>query len=159
MNWKRNTETTRSKNEAQSRLAEFEAFGRTPQQISDVIAENNQLESDLTATSDENITLARRLRFVTERLRYYEGEITKVQLPAGLKGRVLAVDPKYEFVVLNIGQDDGVLERGEMLVNRSGKLVAKVQILSVQQSQSVANILPDWKQAEVMEGDEVIVGL
>jgi hypothetical protein len=93
------------------------------------------------------------------RLNIYEGEVLKVELPAGLRGRVLAVDPKFEFVVLDIGEVDGVLEQGEMLVNRSGKLVAKVRIMSVQPNRSIANVLLDWKQADIMEGDAVTVGL
>jgi cell shape-determining protein MreC len=103
--------------------------------------------------------LSRKLRQVQNELDFIKGDIKKVELPAGLKGRVVAVDPKYEFVVLDIGQEQGVLERGEMLVNRSGRLVAKVRILSVHQTRSVANVLPDWKQGEILEGDFVIVGL
>jgi hypothetical protein len=80
-------------------------------------------------------------------------------LPTGLRGRVLAVDPKFEFVVLDIGEQDGVLERGEMLVNRSGRFVARVRIMSVQPNRSIANVMLDWKQADIMEGDVVTVGL
>ena len=77
-------------------------------------------------------------------------------LPPGLKGKVVAVDPKWNFVVLDIGERQGVLENAEMLVNRNGKLVAKVRITSVHPNSSVANILPAWAQADVMEGDQVI---
>src|SRR5438270_241832 len=78
---------------------------------------------------------------------------------ASKEAKVVAVDPKYDFVVLDIGLDDGVLARGEMLVNRSGKLVAKVRILTTESHRSVANVLADWKQGEIMEGDVVLVGL
>jgi cell shape-determining protein MreC len=152
-------DTMRSRNEAQERLAEFIAFGRTPQQIREVLDENQRLVVDMDAVSKENLVLDREVVRLRGRLLRYEGETLKVELPSSLKGRVLAVDPKYDFVVLNVGEDDGVQEMGEMLVNRSGKLVAKVRIMSVQSKQSIANVLPDWKQAEVMEGDVVTVGL
>ena len=103
--------------------------------------------------------LEREVMRLENRLRLYEGENVKVELPAGLQGEVTAVDPKFEFVVLDIGEDNGVLERGEMLVSRSGKLVAKVRIMSVRSGTSVANVLADWKQADIMEGDLVTVGL
>ena len=77
-------------------------------------------------------------------------------MPAGLKGTVLAVDPKYNFVVLDIGEDKGALERGEMLVNHSGRLVAKVRISSVEKNRCIANIMPGWGNADVMEGDQVL---
>jgi hypothetical protein len=79
-----------------------------------------------------------------------------VALPPGLKGKIMAVDPKYDFVVLNIGDEQGVKERGEMMVNRKGKLIGKVRITSVQKDTSVASILPAWQRGEIMEGDQVL---
>jgi hypothetical protein len=149
----------RSRNEAQGRLAEWDALGTTPQQVAAVLVENERLNVDMSALSQENLVLQREVLRLESRLAYYEGEDVKVVLPAGLKGKVLAVDPKFEFVVLDIGGDNGVLERGEMLVSRSGKLVAKVRIMSVRSSTSVANVMADWKQADIMEGDLVTVGL
>lgn len=146
-------------NEFEARLSEWLAFGRTPQQVREALEENARLNLDMSAMSQENLVLQREVRRLTGRLRLYEGEVLKVDLPAGLRGRVLAVDPKFEFVVLDIGEEDGVLERGEMLVNRSGKLVARVRIMSVQANLSIANVMLDWKQADIMEGDVVTVGL
>lgn len=149
----------RTKNELSDRLAEWVALGRTPQQIKDVMAENQRFTLDMKALSEENLVLNREVLRLNNRLAQYEGQEAKVPLPADLRGKVMAVDPKYEFVVLNIGEEDGVLERGEMLVNRMGKLVAKVRITSVSPKSSIANVLEDWKQAEIMEGDVVTVGL
>jgi hypothetical protein len=149
----------RSRNEFEAQLAEWRAFGRTPQQIREVLEENTRLTIDMGAVSQENLVLQREVRRLTSRLSFYEGEVLKVELPTGLRGRVLAVDPKFEFVVLDIGEQDGVLERGEMLVNRSGRLVARVRIMSVQPNRSIANVMVDWKQADIMEGDVVTVGL
>ncbi len=78
-----------------------------------------------------------------------------VYLPASLTGKVLVIDPKWNFVVLNIGLDQGVKEYGELLVNRNGKLVAKVIITSAQKNRCVANVMPGWQLGEVMEGDQV----
>jgi cell shape-determining protein MreC len=79
-----------------------------------------------------------------------------VPLPPGLIGKVMAVDPKYDFVVLNIGDDQGVKTRGEMMVNRKGRLIGKVRITSVQKDTSIASILPAWQRGQVMEGDQVL---
>jgi hypothetical protein len=79
-----------------------------------------------------------------------------VYLPASLKGKVLVSDPKWNFVLLDVGEDKGVLERGELLVNRNGKLVAKVVVSRVQKDRCIANVLPGWELGEVMEGDLVI---
>ena len=79
-----------------------------------------------------------------------------VPLPAGLKGKILVVDPKWDFVVLDIGEAQGVLQNGVMMVSRNSKLVAKVKIMSVESNRSIANIIPNWKLGEVMEGDLVL---
>jgi hypothetical protein len=78
-----------------------------------------------------------------------------ITLRADLKGKILVVDPKWDFVVLDIGIDQGVKEDGELLVSRDGKLVAKVIVRSVEGSRSIANIVPGWKIEQVIEGDDV----
>lgn len=153
------TDALRSRNDARDRLAEWDALGKTPQEVITVLAENERLSVDMAALSQENLVMQREVLRLTARLSIYEGDDVKVALPTGLRGKVLAVDPKFEFVVLDIGGDNGVLERGEMLVSRSGKLVAKVRIMSVRPDTSVANVMADWKQADIMEGDLVTVGL
>jgi cell shape-determining protein MreC len=65
------------------------------------------------------------------------------------------VDPKWEFVVLNVGEDQGVISDGELLVSRQGKLVAKVIVRSVEKDRSIANLVPGWKLGEMIEGDDV----
>jgi hypothetical protein len=151
--------TLKEKNDAQTKLAAWEALGPTPDQIKVIMADNKKLVAERKGMDDEARIMQRKIRTLEERLVYYEQGERDVPLPQGLKGKVLAVDPKYEFVVLDIGEKQGALARGKMLVSRSGKLVAKVRILSVQENHCIANVLPDWKQAEIMEGDVVVVGL
>ena len=57
--------------------------------------------------------------------------------------------------MLNIGDEQGVKQDGELLVSRDGKLVAKVVVRTVEKGRSIANIVPGWKLGEVIEGDEV----
>jgi hypothetical protein len=150
---------TRDRNEAQTELARWRAFDLTVDQIRNMIADNRRLVAENDGLSEESRVLERTVDMLQARLDIYEGRSVRVVLRPDLRGQVIAVDPKYGFVVLNIGEQDGVLERGEMLVNRSGKLVAKVRILSVDSHRSIANVLPEWKQEDVLEGDTVIVGL
>jgi hypothetical protein len=150
---------TQERNDAQTELAKWKASGLTLEQITATIIENKKLTGENNGLKQENKVLGRQLTQLKAELDLLTGRIDKVPLPAGLKGKIIAVDPKYEFVVLDIGETQGVLKRGEMLINRSGRLVAKVRILSVEPNRCVANVLPDWKQGEPMEGDVAIVGL
>jgi cell shape-determining protein MreC len=127
--------TRQERDTAQQDLAAYKATGVTPQQILAFNADLKKLQTQLD-------------RFLSPD--------KPVFLPAALKGKVLQSDPKWNFVVLNVGENQGVLEYGELLVNRNGRLVAKVVVRSVQKDRCIANVLPGWELGEVMEGDLVI---
>jgi hypothetical protein len=114
------------------------------------------LQDALAGSQEENKVLGQKIKKVENELAKYQDPDKPVYLPAALKGKVLVSDPKWQFVVLNVGVDQGLMERGELLVNRNGKLVAKVKISSVQKDRSVANVMPGWQLGEVLEGDSVI---
>lgn len=105
---------------------------------------------------DEKKVLQRQLVRVNAELDVYRNPDKPIPLPASMIGKVLVADPKWDFVILSVGADQGALNRGELLVNRDGKLVAKVRITSVQKDRCIANVLPGWKLGDVLEGDQVI---
>ncbi len=147
--------STAERVEAQRELAQWQALGITPDQIKAVQAAAKKATEERDAVEDEKKVLVRNNRQLGVELSRYKGESYKVELPVGLKGKVIAVENKWEFVVLDIGSNQGVMEYGELMVNRNGKLVAKVQVTSVEANRSVANVMADWKQADVQEGDVV----
>jgi DNA gyrase/topoisomerase IV subunit A len=152
-------ETTDQLNNAQAELAAWAASGTTVDQVKSIIAAAKAAQEALEVANAEKEILEKELKKTLNRLAFYEDPTYKVNLPIGLKGTVLVADPKWDFVVLDIGEDDGVLENGELLVNRNGRLVAKIRIQSVQKDQSIANLLDGWKLSDVIEGDLVIPAL
>lgn len=140
---------------AQNLLASYKATDLTPEQI---ITLNKQLKSantQIAVINSEKGLLARELARKTAELDRILGPSTDVKLPADLKGKIVVVDPKWDFVVLNIGDESGAVTEGELLVSRAGKLVAKVVIRSVQKDRCIANVVPGWKLGEMIEGDVV----
>lgn len=152
-------DASRERNEAQTKLAAWDATGLNVDQVSNVVYSLKQVTTERDAFQEENTVLLRDNRQLDARLKKYEMPGAKVVLPPTLKGKVMAVDAKWEFVVLDIGTDQGAVEDGEMLVSRGGKLVAKVKLTSVQRNRSIANIIPEWKQGEINTGDQVISSL
>jgi cell shape-determining protein MreC len=148
--------TRQERDTAQQDLAAYKATGVSPQQILSMNKEHQSLVDSLAVADTENKVLARQVTKLKSELAVYVDPTYFVSLPAGLKGKVLVADPKWNFVVLNVGEDQGVLDRGELLVNRNGKLVAKIIVRSVQKDRSIANVLPGWELGQVMEGDQVI---
>jgi len=137
-------------------LQQYQAAFPTPQLALSVAKDMKALQDRMEAVEGEKKVLQRQLTRVQNELLIYKDPARHVELPASLVGKVLVTDPKWDFVVLNVGEDQGVLDNGELLVSRDGKLVAKVKITSVQKNQSIGNILPGSKLGEVLEGDKVI---
>ena len=100
-------------------------FGLAPEQISAINKQYKGLEAALSTSETENKILLTKIKKLDTELALYKDKDFFVSLPAGVKGKVLITDPKWNFVVLNVGEDQGVLEHGELLVNRAGRLVAQ----------------------------------
>jgi hypothetical protein len=146
----------KERDDSQAELAAYKATDLKPEQIIAINKQYKELQKSFEGAMDENKTLGRKIVALSTELAIYKTPDYQVPLPPGLRGKVLVTDPKWNFVILNVGQDQGVLEHGELLVNRNGKLVAKVKVRSVQKDRSIANVLPGWQLGEVMEGDQVI---
>lgn len=73
-------------------------------------------------------------------------------------GRVLAVNPGWNFVVLSIGDKQGVVNNSPLLVMRGGQTIAKVRVTSINASTSIADVLPGsvLKGVTVQPGDNVV---
>jgi len=145
---------------AEAEVAAWKALGYTVDQIKDLIAQLKVVRKERDDLNDTLLKWMGMYKGATNELaRYVNPEEQKVPLRPDLKARVLVVDPKFDFVVLDIGEKDGALERGEMLISRDGKLVAKVRIWTVYPNRCVANVLPGWRLGEVVEGDLAVPAL
>ena len=149
------TKTTQDRDDAQNQLAAYKATGLTADQVGGLHKVLLSTQNELEAVQEENGVLQRTVSRLTAQINELIGTNYVVTLRADLRGKIVAVDPKWDFVVLNIGGDQGVLPDGEMLVSRDGKLVAKVIVRSVQKDRSIANVVPGWQLGDVIEGDEV----
>jgi|SRR5580765_4425100 cell shape-determining protein MreC len=140
------------RNDAQAELSAYKSL-MTPEQVANAAKQIKTLENSVIALNEENAMLGRRLKSLQ---RLIPEGVEPSHLPPDLNAKVLAVDPKWRFVVLDAGEEQGVFEHGELLVSRGGKLVGKVQISRVEKNRCVANIMDGWNLAELQEGDQAI---
>jgi hypothetical protein len=148
---------TEERNQARQDLNQWTALGIPVERVRQSLESNKRLEAERTVMMTENKTLSRQFRETKARLDQYEDPRERdVALPEGTKGKIVAVDPKYDFVVLDIGSNQQLVAGAKMLVNRDGRLVAKVKITRVEANRAIANIMPEWKQDDVLEGDQVV---
>jgi hypothetical protein len=117
---------------------------------------NRMLLANVDALKAEIGVFANKLDRANKRIDELVGTNVDPPLPRSLRGKVLVVDPKWEFVVLDVGTRNDVQNRGVLIVSRNGELIAKVRIMDAQEQRSIANIMPGWKLKDVMEGDLVM---
>ena len=137
------------------RWRQFEMEYGTRDSIKERLATIASVKNERDNFITENSILLSRIEQLSVELSRYIGTSVKVSLPPDLAGKVTAVDSQYDFVVLNVGEDQGVREHGELLVGRSDKLIGRLRVLSVEKNRSIANIMPDYKQSEIQTGDSV----
>jgi len=129
--------------------------GIEPNQIGDKLKE---LQESFATLDQEKKVLGQQLTRLTmekEKLEKDAAMRKEGVMPDGLTGRVLQINPEWNFVVLSIGSKQGVVPNAAMMVHRDGKLIGKIKVTSAEPTISIADIMPDWKQAELQEGDLV----
>lgn len=82
----------------------------------------------------------------------------ELRMRNNLEGRVLAVNQAWNFVVLNLGEKNGVVGNAEMLVKRGNQLIGKVRITTVDPNSSIADIVANSVPpgVTIVPGDNVI---
>ena len=139
-----------------NKLAQWEVLGIPIAQAREILTSLKRVTEEKDALEAEKAIIYAKAQKLSAKLKELQGDHVEVEEPEGLSGKVLVVDPKFDFVVLNIGEKQGVLPHGKLLVHRNGKLVAKLVITdTITSNQCIANVMPGYKQSDIMEGDQV----
>lgn len=149
------TKTTQERDDAKSELARYTGTGLTVEQILAFDKVVKQTKEALEVANEEKKVLQRTYdRLFDAYSKIVDPEY--IVLEPAVRAKIVVCDPKWDFVVLDVGEQNGIKPDGEFLVSRDGKLVAKVRVTNVQKDRSIANVVPGWKLSEVVEGDQVI---
>lgn len=153
----------------EDRLTEREAeLARANQEIAQLNSDKVALQSTIAdlevqiATAEEvKRELQDELAVAEETIVELEGILNKDSptastTPIGLSGTIMVVNPDWNFVVLNIGSEQGLSINTEMLVHREDTLVGRVRVSKVERDLAVAEIMTDWQQSPLKEGDHVL---
>jgi chromosome segregation ATPase len=123
--------------------------------------EGSELQQELDSLKLANTELTSQLdsaRGELEVFKQKEKEKLTRQALNNLTGRILAVNQAWNFVVLNIGDRNGILSNTELIVKRGTARVGRVRITSVEPSTSIADIIPGSlvRGLSIQPGDDVI---
>lgn len=127
----------------------------------DLKAQLEDAKQQLQAAEDEKKVLADKVQAAQDKAAALEEEKKRNQSGTnkpGVHGTVLAVNQAYNFVVLSIGERQGLAQNSELLVMRSGTLIGRVRISSVEPTTSIGDIINNSlpRGVEVQPGDTVV---
>ena len=164
---------------AKSETAKVTALQDANQKLKDQIAQNTAtptpsatpapeddtkvkaLEAQVAELTQVNQTMIAKVTEAEGKSKSMEGELAHYKGQArakGLEGQVLAVNGAYNFVVLSLGDRQGVVMNAQMIIFRGDRVMAKVKVTSVEPSTSIADIIPGSgpRDFRVMPGDRVV---
>lgn len=147
-----------------TRIAELEAerIGATQQAMpSTSEQELNDLKTQLAEKETVIAKLREDLAGARSRIEELQTELrnrSQNVMRQGLTGKILAVNQGWNFVVLNLGDRNGVIKNAEMIVKRGAEMIGKVRITSVEPSNSIADIVVNSvpRGVTIQPGDTVI---
>ena len=80
-----------------------------------------------------------------------------VVVPDGIpEGRVLSVDIDTEFVIVNLGEKDGIKQGNLLSVYRGKEYLGDIRITRVQPEMSAADLVPPFSAQLVRKNDQVV---
>lgn len=106
----------------------------------------------------ENKQFTLQINKLNNRITSLTKDLTVPVLGHKVEGQVTAVDPKYQYVIIDLGDEDGLKVNTELMVNRNGELMGKLKVTRVETKYSVANIMQSWlaEGKAMIEGDAVL---
>ncbi len=153
--------------EAQSKLGESET--KLKAVLDDLGGrEAKQIVADLKTSTEKADALSREKKIIEDELAKKSALVVKYEeleklrekgyAPDDLSGKVMAINKAWNFVVLDIGKDNKLVEGVELVVYRGDTMIGKIRTVSVDATSAVADILPDWTKTEIQVGDKVLFG-
>ena len=144
--------------EVEAKLAQIqEMFGdKTPEEI----------VADMDQAQKEAEDLRNQLRIAEDKIASMQGQVTKYQTeeelrrkgvsPPGITGKIVAYNSQWNFVVLDVGKNQGLVENSELTIMRNEAPIGKIKIASVDQTTAVGDVIRLEEQTRPTLGDLVI---
>ncbi len=128
--------------------------------VAELQAQLDDARKQLESAEHEKTLIAEKMRPAREQSRGPEVMVQRREpsFHPSVRGTVLAVNQAYNFVVLNLGDRQGLEPNAEMLVLRDTTIIGKIRISSVEPATSIGDILGNSlaRGVQVQPGDTVI---
>jgi hypothetical protein len=125
--------------------------------LEELKAQNEKIKAEFAELQQVNKTMEAQKKDAEEKLLPIQRQLDEYRqgyVRNGLTGKVLAYNPGWNFVVLSIGDRQGLKAASQLIVTRGGQPIAKVKVTTVEPASAIADIIP----GSIAKGDFVQPG-
>jgi chromosome segregation ATPase len=121
------------------------------------IATIDGFKKRIAALTAENRTFGSKIEVLLAEIKRLELENEDLRItPVNCRGHVAGVENRWNFIILDIGQDQKVRKNAQFLVYREKKFICKAQVITVNENTAVAEVLPEERHGDPRVGDLAI---
>lgn len=121
--------------------------------LNQISTEKNLLNEQLSSLQKIQENLQKKIRRLLTRTKVELGEV--VVKPANLNGKVLKANRKYNFVIIDLGKNDGVRVGMNLTAYREEKPIGEIKIEKIYNELSVGSASFEWLGNELDVGDTI----
>ena len=150
-----------AKQEIEKKKTEIEGLnGQIETQKADIekkTGEISTLTEKVSACESEIDAGKRYIAKIEKEMKLIMGASSTNALPSGVQGHIAIMNTNWNFVVIDMLPDAGLIPMTDLTVQRKDKLVGKVRVSEIRKEQrvAVAEILPEYSQLVPAKGDVV----
>ncbi len=119
--------------------------------------EKATLTAQIASLQDQVAQLEEDKSILETQLEKCDKELHKeITMKPGTTGKIVYANKEWNFVVIDIGSNQGVQATAEMIIHRDDNMIGKIRISAVRDDVSIAEVMTDYQKDTVKEGDDVL---
>jgi len=120
------------------------------EQVSDLTTQLETLQDDMAQLEEEKNSIEMQLEKC-------DRERNKtITMPVGTTAKIIYANADWNFVVIDIGSNQGAQTTAEMIIYRGENMIGKIRISAIRDNVSIAEVITDFQQDTIKEGDYVL---
>jgi predicted nuclease with TOPRIM domain len=120
------------------------------EQVTDLTAQVEDLQDQLATMEEEKNAIQLQLEKCDKELN------KNITMIPGTTAKIVYANADWNFVIIDIGSDQGAQTTAEMIIYRGENMIGKVRISAVRDNVSIAEVISDFQQDVIKEGDYVL---
>ena len=178
---------TAAEQQAQALAKQFEEEKKAKLEIAEQIqkkdAEIDRLKTEISSEKSARTDLEQKLKLAQKDYSDLEGKIAKLKResesapdrqqrassdrdislekivvkPSFIEGSVMVVNDEFNFVIVDLGTNNGIQSGMSLSIYRDDAFLGKVQVEKIYEDMCAAAILPNWTSRNIQEGDKAVL--